>query len=256
MDDIRKEQNIPIIDIPAMPSEEDYIVCYIDVLGSRDYVSSKDGKTLYEKIYDAFVYALEVTKCLKLYKELEFKVFSDNILVGCRVEDISDTKELYEKYRKVAWFIKDIATIFMSDGILFRGGITLNKLAISEIMVWGEGLVEVVKIEEQLAIYPRIVISQRLLDRFQESGLSEWECEEKFHFLCDSDGCKFFDYINYGEMPLAKETIKESYKIICEKIKTENSPKILQKYNWHKGYLEKAKDIYNEYYGEIEKLEL
>ena len=54
-----------IIDIPDMPCEQDYIICNIDVLGSKDYVVSKDNKALYEKIYDA--YRRRVYKAFKIF---------------------------------------------------------------------------------------------------------------------------------------------------------------------------------------------
>lgn len=128
-------------------------------------------------------------------------------------------------------------------------------MAINDIMVWGSGLVEAVKIEEQVSIYPRIVMSSKLLDMFSQYGLEKDDFEEKFSCLYDTDGCAFVDYIHYSEMPTALNTLKQSYKIITQRILKESDFKILQKYNWHKNYLNRAKDIYNEYYGDYEPLE-
>ena len=235
------------IDFPARPQVRDYIICYVDMLGSKELIVKED---LFETIYNAFTYALSFESKLKMYGELEFKVFSDNILIAKKVEDITDKAEVYCAYKSVVGFLKQFLSSLLCKGVLFRGGITLNAMAINNIMAWGPGLVEVVKIEEQVSVYPRIVMSSKLLDVFSRYGLEEEIFEEKFSCLYDTDGCAFVDYIDYMEMPTALNTLKESYKIITEKIVSESNPKILQKYNWHKNYLIRAKDIYNEYYGD------
>ena len=122
-------------------------------------------------------------------------------------------------------------------------------------MVWGSALVEAVRIEENISIFPRIVVSQKLLNVFDLYDLDEYDFEEKFSCLRDTDGCIFVDYIHYGEPPTAEITIREGYCAIVEKIKNEKSPKILQKYNWHKNYLERTKEIHNAICGEYFRVE-
>lgn len=250
--EIENTNNEPtIIDIPSRPEESDYIICYVDMLGSKALISQTE---LFDTIYDAFTFAVNIASKLKIFEQLEFKVFSDNILIAKKVENPIDKDEVYRAYNKMVIFLKHFLSSLLTKGLLFRGGITLNKLAINEIMVWGDGLVEVVKIEEQVCIYPRIVMSSKLLEVLSKYELEKERFEEQFSCLYDTDGCVFIDYIDYYELPTALKTLKKSYKIITQKIENESDLKILQKYNWHKNYLNRAKDIYNEYY-DFEQLE-
>lgn len=241
-------ENIIEADFPSIPEEKNYVVCYIDFLGAKEIIEKGQQQTFFENIHDAFAFAIKFESKLKVFGNLEFKVFSDNILIAHKVKDVSDKEQVYRVYNNIIHFLKTFAPRFTQQAILFRGGITLGKAAMNEIMVWGNALVEVVQIEENIAIYPRIVISDKLLNIFNTYDLEDYEFEEKFSCLKDTDGCVFVDYINYSEPPTSQITIEEGYLTILEKIKECNSPKILQKYNWHKNYLQRAKEIHNEYF--------
>lgn len=245
--DVSTERIIEV-DFPELPKEKTHVICYIDFLGSKEIMKKGERYAFFENIHDAFSFAIKIENQLKLFGNLKFKVFSDNILIAHEVIDKYDKQEVFKAYNNIANFLKSFAWKFIKRGMLFRGGITLGDVAINEIMVWGNGLVEAVKIEENISIYPRIVISDKLLNVFELYGLEDYEFEEKFSCLKDTDGCVFVDYINYSEPPTSQITIEEGYLVILEKIKECNSPKILQKYNWHKNYLMRAKEIHNEYF--------
>ena len=242
--------NAVMLDFPPLPEEKDYVVCYVDFLGSKRNIDKTGEKSFFENIHDAFSFALNVESKLKIFGDLQFKVFSDNILIAHEVSNSSDKGDIYQAYKNITLFLKSFAPRFIQQGVLFRGGITYGKLAINDVMVWGGALVNAVKIEENIAIYPRIVVSQELLNVFALYGLDEYDFEEKFSCLRDNDGCVFVDYVHYSEPPIAEITISEGYCAVIEKIQDEDSPKILQKYNWHKKYLERAKEIHNDISGE------
>lgn len=235
------------------PETQDYIICYIDLLGSKSNISENDDE-VFENIYSAYSVALTMNET-KVFDELQFKVFSDNILIAQKVPDKSDFKSVYSVYRNLSKFLQLFLFQFAKKNMLFRGGITLNSLAINEMMVWGKGLSEVVFLEEKLAIFPRILISDALIEIFKANISEEEFFDEKYYCLKDTDSLYFFDYINYSELPDAEYVLTEVYKKFCEKIKKEKDIKILQKYNWHKRYLHIAKDIFNEYYGEFNPIE-
>ena len=191
----------------------------------------------------------------KVFDELQFKVFSDNILIAQKVPDKSDFKSVYSVYSNLSKFLQLFLFQFAKKNMLFRGGITLNSLAINEMMVWGKGLSEVVFLEEKLAIYPRILISNSLIEIFKANISEEEFFDEKYYCLKDTDGLYFFDYINYVELPDAEFLLTKGYKKFCETAEKEKDIKILQKYNWHKRYLRIAKNIFNEYYGDFNPIE-
>lgn len=56
-------------------------------------------------------------------------------------------------------------------------------------------------------------------------------------------------------MPDTEQSLRFSREIMCEKELTETNQAVLQKIRWHLNYLEKARNIFNEYYGDFERLE-
>ncbi len=242
-------KDIPIIDFYPKPETKQGIICYIDLLGTKNNIDTSDSKDEFECIYNAFEGAMCIETKMKIFGQLQFKIFSDNILIVHNVESPDDIKCIYKAYCNLSHFLKAFLLNLISNGLLCRGGITFGDIAINEIMVWGKGLTEVVKLEESIAVYPRIIISSKLIKIFNDFGYDEYEFEEKFSCLKDIDGSIYFDYVDYDTPPDAEKLIIESHSAITKKYENETDLRILQKYNWHINYLERAKKIFIEYYG-------
>ena len=203
-----------------IPETQDYLICYIDLLGSKSNISENDDE-IFENIYNAYSVAMTMNET-KVFDRFKFKVFSDNILIAQKVPDKTDFESVFSVYKNLSKFLHLFLFQFAKRNMLFRGGITLNSLAINEMMVWGKGLSEVVNFEENLAIYPRILISDSLIELFK-ANISEKEFfDEKYYCLKDADGFYFFDYINYAELPDAEYLLTKGYKAFCEKVKKRN----------------------------------
>lgn len=252
MDTSFLENNI-VIDFAPKPDEKNYIICYIDILGTKQIINSEKATEYFGMIYEAYSFAVEMESKLHIFGNLFFKIFSDNILIAHEIVDNVDWKTAY---KNVVSFLQHFLSHFLNQGILFRGGITIGKLAINDVMVWGHGLVDAVNLEEKVAIYPRIVISNKLEQLMKNHPLSNPDLfDEYFSCLKDNDGSLFVDYINYREMPDAETSLRFSHEIMSEKELIETNQTILQKIRWHLNYLEQAKDIFNVYYGDFNKLE-
>lgn len=248
-----KEQEPIRIDFAEKPIEKEYVTCYLDVLGTKQIINSKKAEEFFDMIYEAYSFAIEMESKLHIFGNLVFKVFSDNILIAHELDDDGDW---YAAYDSVVKFLKHFLLRFLYQGVLFRGGITIGMLAINDVMVWGSGLVDVVNLEEKVAIYPRIVISNELAELMNSSQFDNRKSfDEVFSCLKDNDGSLFIDYINYDEMPTAEQSLRFSHEIMHEKELTETNQAVLQKIRWHLNYLEKARDIFNEYYGDFDRLE-
>lgn len=248
----RKQEPIRI-DFAEKPIEKEYVICYLDVLGTKQIINSNNTKEYFDMIYDAYSFAVEMESKLHIFGNLVFKVFSDNILIAHELDTDGDW---YEAYESIVKFLKNFLFRFLCQGVLFRGGITIGILAINDVMVWGSGLVDVVNLEERVAVYPRIVISNKLTDLMDSCQIDNRKSfDELFSCMKDSDGSLFVDYINYQEMPDAEVSLRYSHEIMCEKEIMETNQAVLQKIRWYLNYLEKAKDIFNEYYGDFKILE-
>ena len=63
-----------------IPKTQDYLICYIDLLGSKSNISENDEE-IFENIYNAYSVAMTMNET-KVFDRFEFKVFSDNILIA------------------------------------------------------------------------------------------------------------------------------------------------------------------------------
>ena len=136
-------------------------VLFIDILGFSDMVmkSTKDSdkfsdlyKTLqHVKGYAEIIRASEVTNA----GNIEISIFSDCVAIST----IDTTKGLGFMVAMASMIYSD----FFHHGVMARGGLSKGKIYHSQGVIFGEGLVNAYTIESKSAIYPRIVIDDKVL---------------------------------------------------------------------------------------------
>ena len=147
---------------------------FIDILGFKEKTKNFEDAVKYYKDY---IKRYQIfTECDKniwdaVYKtlnreddqeELEEIIFSDSII-------------LYSQdWLKLLNRIANVMAILMEAGFWFRGGIGYGKyysdVADAHICMVSEGLVEAVELEEKRAIYPRIILSPRVVDKIHNEA--------------------------------------------------------------------------------------
>lgn len=84
--------------------------------------------------------------------------------------------------------------------------------------------------ESQIAIYPRIIISNKIADY----GLRKY-------FKEDRDGIKYFDFLLFlqenKEYTMSKDEVNRHITFLKEYIENSDNVKIIQKYKWFEKYL-------------------
>jgi hypothetical protein len=73
--------------------------------------------------------------------------------------------------------------------LLIRGGATIGKLYHANGVIFGEAITEAVQLETRTAIYPRVVLSNKITQR------QNWTADRLF-VLKDDDGIYHLDYIS------------------------------------------------------------
>ena len=238
------------LSIPNIPQEQNYVIAYIDILGIRDKIAHQDDKQVFKDIYYPFLLADRVMPQVELFEaqDIKVKIFSDNILFAYPVKDSFDKEDVYLSYRKLVDYLGFFLHSIANKGILFRGAIAFDKLMINDLLVWGEGLLKVVYLEENVAIYPRIILSEELLKIFDEFSLSGIKYEQKFSCLKDFDDCVFFNFFDYEDTEATESLLYYAKKYIRENIEKEraekNRPKILHNYYWFENYLVEVEKEY------------
>ena len=227
--------------IKDFPKEQDYLIAYIDILGAKNLLKSDDN--LFSDIYTAFFTAVFLSVGVEFFTEhnVKVKIFTDNILIGYPIQDITNKEHVFQLYRSLIFFLKAPLMLLLNKHILFRGAMTINKLAINDMMVWGQGVLEAVDLEENVAVYPRIILSEKLVDILQSFEFNQKQFENAFEALEDFDGCYYFDYFNYSDIQYLDNSLDDLENYISQQKSNCTDSKITQKLNWFTKYISHAR---------------
>ena len=209
---------------------KNYTVAYIDFLGTKDKINTDDIthlktiKKIFEETDNLFK---QNEKFLEKYP-IKRKIFSDNIL-------------MYSEGINGLWDVIAYSAIFqiraLYNGLTTRGGISYGSFYENDNFVYGKGLSDAVVLEEQIAVFPRIIIDNKI----------QYKDRKKLVCIKDTDGYYYIDFYSY--YPNIDNHIKENE--ICKNLKNiiidlkskSNHVKCLQKYDWlinyHNSYCKK-----------------
>lgn len=141
-----------------------YCVAYLDVLGAENYMKGNladkflnDLNSIYFDAINDISFTNYVTQ-----KDIQVKIFSDNILLGIQINENDGLRK--DKIEKILNIAGNIFNNALYHGYLLRGAITEGPFYKDDnnIFVYGKALIDAVEIEEELAIYPRVVAQKSL----------------------------------------------------------------------------------------------
>lgn len=152
-----------------------YCVAYLDVLGAKKIMKKSDNdkflndlNSIYYDAIDNVSFVSEVTN-----KDIYIKIFSDNILLAIEIYENDELRK--PKIEKIINLTGNIYNNALCHGYLLGGAITegsFYKNSYNDVFVYGKALIDAVEIEEELAIYPRVVaqksIQETLPQYFEE----------------------------------------------------------------------------------------
>lgn len=185
----------------------EYYVAYFDVLGYKE--KFKKSEDISKKLVEGIESSIKTTKDLvSIFNDpslesiaemakIEYKVFSDNVLI-CRKKREYSLSEI-----DLVYFLRLIATIqrVFCEGsrLVVRGGITKGPLYLTNDLVAGKALIDVVELENN-AVYPRIVVDNCILNdlkpKIQNEFLNKFvETLYRDLLIKDTDGKSFLNYI-------------------------------------------------------------
>jgi hypothetical protein len=214
-----------------------YIVAYLDILGASSRMSQNIDSQLVplNKLHNLYVFVTELTEKsigIKLFKGIRFKIFSDNIIIAKKLSsDPSERiKGIFSLLNCVSHF--QISSVGVSVGWLVRGGITIGDFFIDNTMVWGPALLRAYELENNIAIYPRVVIDHDIISELNSNK------EASDYLLLDFDGVTFLNYMCIWHY--AGVVVKggfEKMKMEVKKIYNSYPDKVYQKLYWHMNYV-------------------
>lgn len=208
---------------------DQYIIAYIDFLGMKEKMKQENSfeslQIMRFLINNVKRNASFISKINSL-QEFEIKIFSDNIVIAQKVDNEMLRDQIVSLINLVS--LIQFEAFFQFDFPL-RGGITIGELYIDNSVVWGTGLIEAYRIESSLAVYPRVIVSNGVLNRYENC---KQESLNLYAFIKkDTDG---FWFVNYFLAAPNIQLIPEISASLQDKAKSHvnEDDRTRQKINW------------------------
>lgn len=244
---------------------EKRIVAFIDILGFKSLIEETQKPDCMpekvENIRDAFSYIynmLEEHYTKEQVQEINYSTFSDCIVFSF---PIRQNDSLFFSLLPLVWLQ---AELMWKHDMLLRGAITVGDIYHDDKMVFGPAMVEAHELEGKKAIYPRIILDNKIEEEYSQ-WLAELQAEgdsDKLYNLKneltytfkrksglltkDEDG---YYYVNYLEKIVKEMDQPENYKkfithaesLTHQYLKPNMETSVLKKYVWLHEKLQKIK---------------
>lgn len=216
---------------------------FVDILGFKALIQKnyKDGTSL--ELFKFFKEGIEEgVKSLshKWNKNIDFKTFSDNILITYdRAKEESPKKEIDEVITETKYYQLSL----LYNGIFVRGGISYDELKMEKSSIFGMGLVKAYEIESSKANYPIVMLDEEVLKELESDEEYTFNEMTKESLLRDkSTGNVFINYLYADGLAIPTSgIINDFYSTHKEYIlkaidEQKGNTNVLKKYIWLANY--------------------
>ena len=127
-------------------------------------------------------------------KSFELKIFTDNFVFGHPWYDRYGESELGNIFE----VLSHIQYTFIKSKIFVRGAVSVSDLYMDENIVLGPALIESYNLETKKAIYPRIILSDDVVEIVKEHinyYSDRKHSPQNKEYLLDIDGIHFINYL-------------------------------------------------------------
>ena len=195
-----------------------YCIAYLDILGSKNLIDNDKNNEFLNYLNmlcgDAL---LEVSS----NKDIFIKIFSDNILLAVNTECEAQIRK--ERIEALINRVGNIQNEILRYGYLVRGAIVEGDFFHNDVIVYGKALVKAVTDEEQIAIYPRVIVQKDIFELLPH------------YFIMDEDNLVFLNQFIFSN---TLEHISFKYQLL-EMLNKKPSEDIQQKIMWTINYFNK-----------------
>lgn len=135
---------------------EKYYIASLDLLAGKSIINNDvddEQLNLVNNIYKSW---LRIHDTDMFLKDIQIKIFSDNIVLAIKTEINNSIEHLLK-------MVSYMTEHFLICGYKIRGAITIGDLYISDVFVWGKGLVEAYLMESNMAVNPRVIIKEEVV---------------------------------------------------------------------------------------------
>ncbi len=160
-----------------MISTETYIVAFVDILGFSDFIKKYDNGEMPNVLSDIKNASDSAADFLKMNisqnehdmfnwkKDFVVKLFSDCLCAAIPIN--TNYQDFFYNFLFFNLYISTYQNLLMEKGFFSRGAISFGSFYSDENMIFSGALVESVELEKK-AIFPRILISPKLLSEIEQ----------------------------------------------------------------------------------------
>ena len=212
-----------MFDEVGLPIQKKCVVAFIDFLG----VSHKIKKDSQWTLNWLWIFYTIIVKEIDGYKNIKFKIFSDNILICREIENNNQSAVL-----EVLSIVDKIEMLMFMMGALFlRGAVVVDDMHFSSNFIYGKALSKAYELESNLALYPRIIIDSSVINLI--------DIKNTFITL-DKDGQYFYNFLQ-SRIDKGKRKLSQDLGMFCGNILTNlksnvNNPVVVNKMEWAINY--------------------
>lgn len=186
-----------------------YCIAYLDILGGKSLICKDSDNIFLNHLNMFFEDAICEAEMAQIFSKQDVivKFFSDNILIAIKL-NANDEKRV-DKLTKLLNIAGNIQTEVLGYGYLMRGAVVEGDFYHDEKFVYGKALVEAVNIEENVAIYPRIIIQKQIQELLPQYCYQDNDGE---YYLNSFIYCSAMSYVGFKISLLAmlKEYARDS----------------------------------------------
>lgn len=113
--------------------------------------------------------------------------FSDHIVISVALDHPTKGYESPIPLKVMSEAVNKLISITVPRGILIRGGLAYGECYHEGNIVFGKALLEAIELEEKTAIYPRIILSNKIVDEWVDEN---WLCRVDF------DGLRYISFFS------------------------------------------------------------
>lgn len=239
------------------------LIAFIDILGFKDIVKQSEiDSSKIELIFSFLEFLKDWEKkdnwnlrFLEIEEDAQKKgvskfdlrnktnttAFSDSIVVSVKLDN-----NINEMASTLIVNLAYIGSVLLEKGIMFRGGLTIGNIIHKENgTVFGQGLIDAFMLETRSAKYPRIILSDKLLNELNYP-LETKKFRYPYHQYLEryDDGCLGFNQLifyavlkSWSEMTpdLLTQSLNKVRKFIVSGLDSSfEKPEVFEKYKWLK----------------------
>lgn len=185
------------------------VVIYIDILDFKGLVKNtvnadgsdnEKGLKLIEQILEIINYFLSPDKHEAESADVKITQFSDCVVLSF---DYTDSSQIFYRLLSLQWLLINLTL----NKVLCRGGVSIGKILHTNESIYGPALVDSYLLESKAAFYPRIVISDEIVNLAGQYRQRHHTPEDEIGYVKkllkrDTDGLYYIDYFSSAQSEL------------------------------------------------------